>query len=78
MITREQWGSLHKHVTKRLETDAKFSISDQTLESMFGITHPFWEDMCVFANEIERNYTGDKHWITSDGEPTEIVYARKT
>lgn len=77
MITREQWASLHDYVTKRLETESEFSLSDLTLEREFGITHPFWEDMCVFAKEVERSYTGNKHWITSDGEPTEIVYARR-
>lgn len=76
MITEEQWLSLHAYVTKRLETEERFSLNDFTLQEMFSITHPFWDEMCKFAAGTERAYTGNKHFITQDGEPSEIVYAR--
>jgi hypothetical protein len=78
MITQEQWIALEKYVIKRLKTEEKFSLRDTALERMFGITHPFWPQMCEFAKTSAKTYSGDKHWCTSDSEPTEIAYARRT
>lgn len=78
MITMEQWQELNTYVSKRLETEERFVLSDCVLDEMFGIKHPFWEQMCEYAQKTKPSHTGDKHWLTSDGEPTEIEYARRT
>jgi hypothetical protein len=77
MITPEQWSELRKYVEEQLVKVEKFEMSDAALERLFGITHPFWDEMCEFAREANLPYTGNKHWATSDGEPTVIEYARR-
>ena len=77
MITKQQWLSLHNYITERLETEEKFSLLDSKLEEMFGITHPFWKDMCRFAKETDRTYTTEYPWRDSSGEPVEFIYQRK-
>lgn len=75
MITQNQWNALHEYVTERIKTEERFFLVNSFLEEKFGITRPFWEDMCVFASSQERTYTGDPHW--SQDDPHEIEYKRK-
>lgn len=77
MITDDQWQALHLFVTEHIKTKDTFGLTDLTLEQDFGITHPFWEQMCKYAQLTERTYTGDPQWPDSTGEPTEIMYRRK-
>jgi hypothetical protein len=77
MITHEQWLALESYVIYQLKTKENFALRDTALERMFGITHPFWPQMCEFAKTSAKTYSGDPHWCTSDGEPTEIAYARR-
>lgn len=77
MITEEQWQALHLYVTEKIKTDDKFGLRDSTLAQMFGITHPFWKEMCKYAENTDQEYKAVPHWLDSNEEPSEIEYRRR-
>lgn len=76
--TKEQCEALHEHVTEKIKTNEKFAMSDFELQDRFGITQPFWADVCHHSSDIERTYEADAGYTGHGREPIEINFTRKT
>lgn len=78
MITDAQWQAFLRYVRSRLETDAEFFVSPETLDEACLLELPFWEQLeerWRRERPSDFDYRG-QHPAMVSGEPTMIQFWR--